>query len=79
MRDRLVGMGISLALCGLLTGVTAWADQPHMQNALNHLNQARSALEQAKANKGGHRENALDLVNRAIDQVQKGMEYAGAD
>jgi hypothetical protein len=77
MRERLVGVGIGIGLCGLVAGVTAWADQPHMQSALDHLNQARNALQQAKQNKGGHRENAIDLVNRAIEQVQKGMAFAG--
>jgi hypothetical protein len=30
----------------------------------------------AEANKGGHRVNALNLVNQAIGEVRAGMEYA---
>jgi hypothetical protein len=76
MRDRIIGIGMGVALCALVAGVTAWAGQPHMQKALTHLNQARDELQQASNDKGGHRQNALDLVNRAITQVEKGMEYA---
>lgn len=74
MRDRLVGIGIGVALCGLVAGASA--AQKNMQNALDHLRQARESLQEAKGNKGGHRENAIDLVNKAIAQVEKGMEFA---
>jgi hypothetical protein len=49
------------------------ADQPHMQKALDHLRNARENLQKATADKGGHRQNALDLVNQAIDEVQRGI------
>ncbi|HEV3190735.1 MAG TPA: hypothetical protein VGY54_09585 [Polyangiaceae bacterium] len=54
----------------------AGADQPYMQAAREHLQQARASLERAEANKGGHRERAIDLVDRAIAQVNEGIEYA---
>jgi hypothetical protein len=54
----------------------ASADQPHMQTALDALRTARSELNMATANKGGHRERALSLVDEAIDQVKAGMAYA---
>ncbi len=50
--------------------------QPHMQNALALLQSAHSELEQAEPNKGGHRERALELVARAISDVQQGMQWA---
>lgn len=78
MRDRLVGAGIGVALCGVLA-VSAWAAQPKMRDALDHLMQARAALQDAKSNKGGHRENAIELIDRAIEQVKKGMEFAAED
>jgi len=59
--------------CGL-TMATAY--QPHMQNALAALQNARNELAAAESNKGGHRERALDLVDRAIDQVQQGIAFA---
>jgi hypothetical protein len=52
------------------------ADQPRMRNALAHLRDARTALQNAERNKGGHRERALELVNRAIAEVEAGMRAA---
>jgi hypothetical protein len=74
MKHRLIGVGIGIALSALLAGAVAWADQPYMREALNHPRQARSALESAAANKGGHRESAIELIDRAIAQVEQGME-----
>ena len=50
------------------------SDQPNMQSALDHLHKAKEFLEKAKANKDGHRNDAMALVDRAIEQVKKGME-----
>lgn len=50
--------------------------QPHMQNALDHLEAARGELQEATPGKGGHRERALELVNEAIRQVEMGMNFA---
>ncbi len=50
-----------------------YAAQPHMQNALAALQSARSELQVAEANKGGHRVAAIRLVNEAIAQVQAGI------
>jgi hypothetical protein len=49
-------------------------DQPHMQNALNALENAKDNLNRASADKGGHRVKALDYVRDAIDEVKKGIE-----
>jgi hypothetical protein len=53
----------------------ALADQPKMQAALDHLQAARDALEQATHDKGGHRKQALELVNEAIEHVRKGIGH----
>jgi len=53
-------------------------DQPHMQNALAALQSARTNLQNASTDKGGHRAKALDYVNAAIDEVNKGIS-AGAN
>jgi hypothetical protein len=50
-------------------------DQPRMEAALDQLRSARSNLDAATADKGGHREKAIDYVNKAIDEVKKGIEY----
>ncbi len=60
---------------GILIG-HAMAYQEHMHAALDALRTARSELQQSEANKGGHRERAIDLVDRAIEQVQSGIDYA---
>ena len=54
---------------------SALPDQPRMQAALDKLQSARSNLEAATDDKGGHRVKALAHVNKAIDEVKKGIEY----
>jgi hypothetical protein len=56
----------------------AAAGQPNMEAAREHLQSARSFLERAEPNKGGHRERAIELVDRAIGQVNEGIEFARA-
>jgi len=50
--------------------------QPKTRKALAQLQIAREDLQNAEPNKGGHREEALQLVNEAINQVQAGASYA---
>jgi hypothetical protein len=52
----------------------ALPDQPHMQAALEFLRNAKSDLERATSDKGGHRVNAIKLVDQAIDETKKGIE-----
>ena len=63
---------------GLLIGgaVGSWAavHQPHMMAALEALKTAKTELEMAEHNKGGHRAKALELVEKAIHQTKKGIE-----
>ncbi len=53
----------------------ASADQPHMQAALGHLRAAKTELELATSDKGGHRAKAIALTNDAIAQVERGIAY----
>ena len=53
------------------------ADQPNMRAALAHLREAKSALQRAEHNKGGHRGRAIEIINRAIAEVEAGIA-AGA-
>ena len=64
---------VTIAALAALNLNTVRADQPHMQNALEHLRQARVSLQHATHNKGGHRLRALANVNRAIAQVEAGI------
>jgi hypothetical protein len=58
--------------------VFAMPDQPHMQSALDALQSAKTNLQNATADKGGHRVKALEFVNAAIDEVNAGIA-AGAN
>jgi len=72
--------GAALALVlgtGFFVGA-AWARQERMDAALADLQSARSELQEALHDKGGHRVRALHLVNEAIDEVQAGID-AGDD
>ncbi|MBY0321842.1 MAG: hypothetical protein K2X72_24170 [Reyranella sp.] len=62
---------------GLAVACTAGANQPNMQAALGSLQAARSELIQARPNKGGHRERAINFVNAAISETEAGIAYAG--
>ena len=55
--------------------VPSRADQPKMQAALEALQIARRELAQASADKGGHRAKAMELVEQAITQVEKGIAF----
>jgi hypothetical protein len=48
-----------------------------MQQALNDLMDAHTALEHAVPNKAGHRERALRLVEQAINEVRAGIAVSG--
>ena len=63
-----------LFVIGCVTG----RGQPHMQNALDQLQGAKSELQVALTDNGGHRVRAMRLVDDAIAEVQAGMEYAAA-
>ena len=56
---------------------TAYADQVHMYNALSELQDAIGHLQAAQDDKGGHRVNAINLAQQAIDQVNQGIQFAG--
>lgn len=70
---RLLVLAIAVP-CGFFAA-RAFADQPHMQAALEHLRAARQQLEVADADKGGHRAKGIHLVNDAIAQVEKGIQF----
>ena len=51
------------------------ADQPHMQAALDALRLAKRELEQATDDKGGHRRKAIGMINQAMNQVERGIQF----
>jgi hypothetical protein len=77
VRWKLWGMGVACTLMGAaIGGGTAMAYQGHMWNALSDLQAAQSQLSVARADKGGHRDNAINLVSQAISEVRAGIAYA---
>jgi hypothetical protein len=72
-----IAMAASLALwSGSQYVVQAQGQQPHMEAALHHLREAREELKVAEHNKGGHRDNAIKLVDQAVAEVDAGIHYA---
>jgi len=70
---------ISFAVVAIIaaTGLNSVrADQPRMRAALGHLRAAQAELQSAEHNKGGWRVRALEHVNRAIADTEKGMAFA---
>ena len=63
-------------LLALMLSTQLYAEkQPRMHEALKHLQAAKAQLKKGSHDKGGHRAKALDLVNRAIKQVRKGIKF----
>ena len=64
---------IASACVALLVATSSgFADQPHMKAALDHLRMARAELQKAAADKDGHRQNAMVLVDKSIVEVEAG-------
>jgi hypothetical protein len=69
---------VSLLSIVLVIGFVAGqlsAAQPQMQSALRHLRSAKGDLNRATTDKGGHRARAIELVEQAISEVEKGIAY----
>ena len=67
---------VSILVLIAMSFAPAYARQPYMESALQHLREARASLQRATPNKGGHRERAIELVNQAIAQVEAGERFA---
>ncbi len=76
---------LRLAVAGVITATSfsvfgagaAYAVQQHMVTAKDHLNQGLSELQIADpGDSGGHREQAIEMVRMAIDEVDAGIDYA---
>jgi len=64
-----------VVLLGIVAIAGAVPDQPNMQAARGNLITARNELQKATPDKGGHRVNAIGLVNNAITEVNLGIDY----
>ncbi len=77
---RLAAVAVIAASAGagtmyLSAGEAGAENQPHMRAALNSLQAAKNQLQAATADKGGHRAKAIDLVNAAIGEVNRGIAF----
>jgi hypothetical protein len=69
---------LSAAIAFTLGGFAQYAaadPQPKMDEALVHLRYALAALKSASSDKGGHRKQAIELTEKAIEQVNKGIAF----
>ncbi len=69
----LIAFTVGLTLSSGVLMQNVQAGQPHMENALTALQNARHQLEIAKPDKGGHRENAIGIIDNAISEVKAGI------
>lgn len=67
---------VGIALASSLGIGYAIGAQPHMEATIALLQNARSELNAATPNKGGHREKALALIDQAIGEVRLGINFA---
>jgi hypothetical protein len=52
-------------------------DHPHMAEAAHLLAMAREELRQTDSDFGGHRSQALVLVDQAMEEIKLGYSYGG--
>ena len=76
MKRLFVALLVTVAIASGFFAGRASAAQPFMTSALEHLHAARADLGHAVADKGGHREAAIRLVDSAIAEVERGIAYA---
>ena len=58
-----------------LTGIAAAKRQPLMRDALHDLQVARTTLELATPDKGGHRVKAIEMTEAAMAEVRAGIQF----
>lgn len=69
-------LGLFTVPAALATTPAPVEDQPHMQEALEALKQARHHLEQAIPDKGGHRTAAIKACDEAIKHAEESIKYS---
>ncbi len=69
---RILNIFLAILICASFANAL---DQPRMTAARNDLNKAEKSLRKATADKGGHRSRAINLVNQAIAEVNRGIAF----
>ncbi len=73
---KVAATGVAASSVLAVAATTAEAYQGNMERSLFALNNALMFLRRATPDKGGHRENAIGLIEQAIGEVQAGIAYA---
>jgi hypothetical protein len=73
LKKKLLYVCAGSLIVAAVCSIGAYAAQPRMENALRALENARSELVAASANKGGHRQKAISLIDQAISETRMGM------
>ncbi len=68
-------MTVAVLALAVLSAPLAYADQPHMRDALASLKDAKKSLEMASEDKGGNRVKAIKAINEAIEYVEAGIRF----
>jgi len=66
----------SAILGSAITGTAFAVNQPNMVNARISVRQAISDLRAATPDKGGHRDQAIQLGNQMLQQINQGIRFA---
>jgi hypothetical protein len=76
---RIVALAVIIVLgafpAAIATTKPPVEEQPHMQQALDALRQARRHLEAALPDKGGNRTAAIKACDEAIRRTEAGIKY----
>ena len=73
---RLALVGALIALLSFGAGALAQSHFGDMDGAENSLQRGVGQLEHARDIFGGHRQNAIGLVNQAIGEIEAGKQFA---
>jgi hypothetical protein len=75
MKNKLIATSMLLAFSISAFAFPLPPDQPFMRAAYENLKDAKNSLLKATADKGGHRQRAIDLTNAAMTSVSNGIAY----
>jgi hypothetical protein len=71
-----IATALTLGFAATMNCTASAEGQEEMNEALEHLRQAKGDLSHAATNKGGHRETAIHMIDQAIAEVEAGKAYA---
>ena len=81
MTRRSASVASAAALAGLLVGANTMAlaegqeRHPNIRRAINALRTARNDLEHADHDFGGHRVEAIQAIDRAVEQLEVALRF----